>query len=562
MYHARVQKLIKGKKMSYLLLRAAQIAKSPWFILTGIFALYLFVRLLAWRNTVLLEDTDSLAYLRYIRLFLSFDIPAIVSIDPDFTPFYLLFGALFSLSGWSVEMGARLCSLIFSLLLFVSVAGIGWRIAKPLEVYVGLLALSFSPILISLSFAVLTEPSYIATVYFGLWLFWTQYREPRLWKAAMLSLIFGLSFLNRLEGLIYIAVIPFMQGTHFFAEKTRTYGVKQLVGWSSVYVAVFVLVITPQVWRVSEKVGHFALNGRQVWSVIVNKSGGKLTNESIYGLDYSPDETNIRYLKRHPEAWQGVVSSVDPKDYIKTFARNANGFYNHKLTELVGVVPIVFICLGLLALIAAKKFVEFLYIGIFTGASLVPPLMHTALLRHLAVIVPMVLLVSGIGVLYLSRIVLKSTESKRVSVPALSLAFVAIAIVLSGVALANSVLWPPRANPEYSVKELREPVGIVREIAQNELGKIPVVVAQRGYLAYYTGGMQCYIPYTNMDKLLRFCELNGADFLYLKHSRLGSYPFYKELSERKLPNNFVLVYEGRDANGGKIELYWIKSTSR
>jgi hypothetical protein len=291
--------------------------------------------------------------------------------------------------------------------------------------------------------------------------------------------------------------------------------------------------------------------------VIINKSGGELTNASIFGLDYSPDQTNINYLKKHPEAWQKVTSSVDPKDYVITFARNLNKFYKNKFTTLVGVAAIVFFSLGLLALIASKKFVEFLYIGIFTGASLVPPLVHTALLRHFAVIVPMVLLVGGIGVVYASRIVLNSVNTKRLTVPALSLAFLAIAIALSGVPVAKSVFWPPTVNREYSVKELREPVRIVREIAENELQRTPIIVAQRAYLAYYAGGKQFYAPYTDLDKLLRFCELNSADFLYLKYSRLATYPFYKDLSERKLPNNFILVYEGQDANGGKIELYRI-----
>ena len=67
--------------------------------------MYLIVRCLAWKNTILLEDTDSLFYLNNIKEFLTFDLQNIINLDADSTPFYPFFGALFSLPGWSVETG-------------------------------------------------------------------------------------------------------------------------------------------------------------------------------------------------------------------------------------------------------------------------------------------------------------------------------------------------------------------------------------------------------------------------------------------------------------------------
>jgi hypothetical protein len=84
--------------------------ESPYsniLIFLGIFIAFLALRLIVWKNTVLLEDTDSLFYLNNIKTFLTFNIKEILDLSPDSTPFYPFFGALFSLPGWSVETGAR-----------------------------------------------------------------------------------------------------------------------------------------------------------------------------------------------------------------------------------------------------------------------------------------------------------------------------------------------------------------------------------------------------------------------------------------------------------------------
>ena len=84
---------------------------SRWALpIFGIFATYLLLRLLAWNNTLLLEDTDSLSYLKYSKLLFTFNLQEIIDIDPDHTPFYIFFTALFGLTGWSIEAAARACS--------------------------------------------------------------------------------------------------------------------------------------------------------------------------------------------------------------------------------------------------------------------------------------------------------------------------------------------------------------------------------------------------------------------------------------------------------------------
>ena len=45
------------------------------------------------------------------------------------------------------------------------------------------LILTVSPILIAFSFSILAEPSYVALIYAGFWVFWTQYENAKFWKA-------------------------------------------------------------------------------------------------------------------------------------------------------------------------------------------------------------------------------------------------------------------------------------------------------------------------------------------------------------------------------------------
>lgn len=520
----------------------------------GIFFVYLAIRVLAWSNTVLLEDTDSLGNMRWIKVFLHFDLKEIINIDPDFTPFYLFFSALSSLLTGSVETGARLCSLVFSIILFASLAGIGRYITKPFEASLGLALLSLSPALIGLSFAVLTEPSYIATVYLGLWLFWTQYEHPAIGKAALLGVVFGLSFLNRLEGIIFLGVIPFLQTVHFLFEKGRKYSLKNLTAWIAVFVLVFSAVIGPQIWRVSNIVGDLALNGRQVWSVVMNNPDGKTYNEKIHGLDFSPGQRNIDYLKRHPEAWKKMTSTFEPGNYVATVIDNIRDLKRHRLAYLIGYAGLIFFVFGLVALYRSGRLFEAFVVVSFIGASLVPPLLHNVVIRHIAVIAPIMFLVIAIGIVYASRLLAGMIGQAKIGARVMPFAFLVLVTGPSAPHLWHVVVSPATANTEYSPAELEKPLQIVRAFELEHKRKA-VITADRGYLAHYANARQAYIPHADYTAVLRYIDLNKVDFVYLKENRLRKNPFYQTYLKQGFPENYVHLYGGLDAGGGKIELY-------
>ena len=116
-------------------------------------------------------------------------------------------------------------------------------------------------------------------------------------------------------------------------------------------------------------------------------------------------------------------------------------------------------------------------------------------------------------------------------------------------------LKPPTANKEYSPQELKEPIRIIREIVDTDLPGTPVIAAQRRYLAHFAEAKHVYLAYTDLKRLIRYLDLNQVDFLYLKHNRVDKYPFYAEYQEGGLPERFVLIYSGLDANGENVQMY-------
>ena len=186
--------------------KAQGVTAEAWLYL-GVFAVFISLRLISWSNGPLLEASDAIGLMGTIKYFLALDFQTLIESSPDYTPFYPAFGALFSAIAGSVENGARLCSLFFSCIVFVSIIGIGRKIATPFEVTLGLILLAISPYLVRFSYSVLTEPSYIGTIYAGFWLFWCKLDNPRIRYGVALGVIFSLGFLNRIEGILYLSLI-------------------------------------------------------------------------------------------------------------------------------------------------------------------------------------------------------------------------------------------------------------------------------------------------------------------------------------------------------------------
>ena len=529
--------------------------RSAWVAVAVVALLYLLLRVLAWRAALLVEDHGSISQLFHAKVFLTFDLRQIVALEPDTTPFYPLSVAIFSLPGWSLETAARLCSLGFSVGLFFAVVKIGQRVAGPWATAAGLLLLSLNPILVRLSPAILTEPSYIATVYLGLWLFWSQYDRPTLGKAAALGLVFGLAFLNRVEGLLFLAAIPVFQAVHYFAGRPRAYGGRHLAGWVLAYVACFVLLAAPQVGWASWRMGRPAINGRQVWEEVeVKVHEDQPYQRLVYGLDYSPSVVNITYLQAHPEAM--TTHRAAPQAplllrYGRLVVANLRDLAKNKLQILLGFFACVLFVVGLVVLTVRGQRADALLVIGFLGVALAGPLLHNVVVRHIIVVAPLMLLVAGIGVVALAERLTSGLGGRQAVV-----AFVALVLLLP------AGLWAPAlrralrrdaCNAEYCPATMDRVSRIVRASARG-LGRPPRVSARKQYLAYYSGGTIIALPYTDYDGLVPYLRANSVDYLFLEDWQIRSYPFLATFSERA-PTDFTLLDRETDPKGRTSALY-------
>jgi hypothetical protein len=526
-----------------------------------IFIVYMVMRLLAWDSNILLKDTDSLSYLRDITTFLSFDIEKVINLDPDSSLFYPFLGALFSLPGWSVETGARLATLFSGIILFVSVLGIGLKIAGPAAIAVGLLFLAINPEILSHAFTVLTEPSFVATIYLGLWLFLVQYKNPKPWSAIILGIIFGLGFLNRLEGILFIAYIPIMLLIYYLMQKPPDLSLTRVASWSLIFVTSFMLLASIQILRVSNQMGVLAINGRQVWTSLLHSPIGESYDEKIYGLNFSPRQINIVYLKQNPRTLEKIKNSHNNSsnkitNYIWTIAKNWKDLYIYAFPHLLGIFIISFFFFGLFSLHQSKNQFEIVLIFSFIVIGLLAPMLHNVVIRHILIIAPLMLLVAGVGVDFLSRSLLDDYHRQK--------HFRYIILIICGLLVIGgwgqqirNTFSPKSYNREYSIKELTEPAAIIKK-ASSDLDRPPIISARKGYLAYFIGGKSVLLPYADYKDLVKYTKLNNVDFVYLKYNLIKEFPFIEAFNSGEYENDFKRLYSTVNANGTRIELYRVK----
>jgi hypothetical protein len=526
--------------------------------LAPILALYAAIRVLVWRRTLLLEDTDSVGLIRQATVYLSGDLGRIAALDPDRTPLYPAFVALLSLPGWSPEFAARLTSFVLSLLLFVALA----RLIRPLGerrgTLVGLFFVSLSPVLIPYSYAVLTEPAYTAIVTGGLVLFLHQYARPTVQSAAGLGLTFGSAFLCRTEGLLYLGTIPLFQAMHFAFARSPGYGRHRILTWSSVYCATFALVAIPQIWDVSRKMNGLAVNGRQAWSVVLGEHlTGAARDARRAGLDYSPSRINVEAAWSDPELRKRLAKGRGALDYVKVAVKNLDEFDHIILGRLAG--PIILICFGygMLALVRrGRRFAAFAIAG-FIVAALVAPMLQHLLPRHVLVVLPVMFVVAGVGTVELARTFNQRKGSGRWR-GALVVATVCGLWVLTEVLEIRSVLHPPAYNKEYNPAELRGPARIVRS-ATSDRGEALRIVARRPYLSHAVGAVPINLPFTELPRLMRYMSMNHADFLFLEQSQIAAFPFVAELAAQDSVPGLTRVYSRVTETNGRLDLYRVET---
>jgi len=530
-------------------------------------ALYVALRLVAWNSAIILEDHDSTFYLKSINAYRSFDLQVINALSAYSTPFYPFLSALISLLGLSIESSARLASFIFSLLLFYAFYGIGKKVTGSTETIVGLYILAVSPVLLPISYAILTEPSYIATIYTGLFIFLLQKRTNSPKWSALLGIIFGLSFLNRTEGILFIAVIPAMQAFYLYFLQGKAFPVREFTKWCSIYWLAFIILAAPQILHVSAKMDAYSLNGRVAWQLLENSNIGQSRVEKQSGLHFRKDETNISFARRNYNEARRLLEEFENEhhdtSYLSRAANNTRTIFLLVSRTHLGKIGSLLAVLGVFALFLSGRKVETLMISGFAASTLAGPLLHADDIygRHLLAAAPALILFQAIGAVFLAKKSASMIKHPRLNQDLFIAIIVFFSMLYAVKPLYRAALKPPVANVGYGIEEIKKPLEIIKAISINELHRNPVIAAKKNYLAYYfdpdtyTGARTLYLPYTGYEELVEYLVSNNADFLYLRYSIITGFPFLEVFEQEKYSQQFRLLFTGVDAHGVKTELY-------
>jgi hypothetical protein len=339
--------------------------------------------------------------------------------------------------------------------------------------------------------------------------------------------------------------------------------IKNIMIWCLLYLLGAASVAVPHVVTVSETMGVFALNGRQVWSAYLPKGG--YTEEYFRkknGLDHDPGVINITYAKTHPEVWTSNNLLADPikiEQLLKHVVGQFAALLRSQLVALVGLVGLPLFAIGLLWFFKNGKGWEGVAAVGFLSLAIAAPVFHNVEMRHLLPIAPMMFLVAGFGTGYLIQVVYEKCTIFRKSRGILTAVMVGMIVVPWVSPIYTVSANPPVYNSDYGPKELQEPSEIIKKLAQAELNHRPIILAQRTYLARFAGGIGVEMPNADYQQFLRYCELNHVDFFYLQHRRLVRKrryaPFYEHFLTETGHSEFRRIYSGEDAFGGKVELY-------
>jgi hypothetical protein len=540
--------------------RAGKGAALFLYAFPAILVAYVVPRAAAWYRTFLFEDHDGLGYLRSLRAFVSLDPQQILALDPDANPMYPLFAAVISAFGFELEHAARLTSMAFSVLLLVATIGIGRRLARPAAVVCAALLLCFHPLLVLVSKSILAEATYVGLVYAGLWLFWKRFERPSTGSALLLGVIYGAAFLTRLEGLLLLAAVPAWQIGHYLFASARTYDARRLARFVGAYLVAFALTAAPQVWRVSESMGSFAINGRQAWSVLLTPPPGSPLvgaglDRAIYGLDFSPETINLEYMQANPEARRQAEGNASLRAYVRLAWKNFDKVYRDQLGLHTGPVLLVFCAAGLFSLYAAGRRYEAVLILSLPLLFLAAPLLQSYLQgRHVVVLIPITCLMAGIGIVATGTAVGRIHGSARLAT-LLTGAFLALTIGMWALPLRGAILHPPSGPFLDDRVAMDGMVTAIRDVVARDPEADPMLACRMAYIPYYAGTPWVSMPFTDYAGLVKYLDLNGVDYLVLEHAKMRGRPFTEAFRGPTPPPDFTLLHREVDEKGQAIELY-------
>lgn len=247
----------------------------PYWVLMGLVGLALSLRLWLLHSVPVIE-TDGVQYVEIARRFRQTGSP----FDPLFHPLYPLCIALFQLLVPEYELAGRLASSVFGATLILPAYALTRRLLGSRVAALTGILLAVHPALLRSSIAVLSETTYTFWIVLGVWAGWHGLSSSRPGSLAAAGVCFGLAYLTRPEGLLYLAGLLLLTAWNAIRDKRlRTLapgGATALVG--------FLLLAGPYLIYLRHTLGYWTLSGKVLHNLVQDTGGGAAVGQTDMGF--------------------------------------------------------------------------------------------------------------------------------------------------------------------------------------------------------------------------------------------------------------------------------------
>jgi hypothetical protein len=120
--------------------------------------------------------------------------------------------------------------------------------------------------------------------------------------------------------------------------------------------------------------------------------------------------------------------------------------------------------------------------------------------------------------------------------------------------LLSALRHPAR---EFSPRDVAGVLVAIRQDVDANLHRKPRITARTNYLAFLADVANFPLPYTDYPGLVRYCELNNIDYVFLEDARLSAFPFLANFRRGDTPG-FERIYAGNDSRSVPVGLYRLK----
>ena len=176
--------------------------------------------------------------------------------------------------------------------------------------------------------------------------------------------------------------------------------------------------------------------------------------------------------------------------------------------------------------------------------------------RHIAIVIPLILLLSSAGIYEFSQKIESIAKEKKLSyftTQMISIFIITLIAILS-LSWLNDALRYPSRNKEYNMKNYTQPINILKNDIKKHNITDPKLISRKSYFPFFAGAEPISLPYTNYPNLVEYIRLNHGNYLFLNYQHLKNYPFLDKFNKTNLPN-FILLYDSPDSSTSKIKLY-------